>query len=114
MIERVRQRKEEHKLRGRLYRIAFAVGGGFLILLGLFLAAPGVPGPGLLVIGLGLAMLALEFDWAERWLERVLDRVERVTETSRARQVALVVGGAIVGATMLAAAWVWDVPVLPV
>ncbi len=38
-----------------------AIGGAMLVL----------PGPGLLVIGLGLAALSTEFVWARRWLKRV-------------------------------------------
>jgi uncharacterized protein (TIGR02611 family) len=53
-----------------LYRAGFAV-AGFVVL-----AAGGVmlvlPGPGLLVTALGLAMLALEFRWAERLLLRAV------------------------------------------
>jgi uncharacterized protein (TIGR02611 family) len=113
MIERVRTRKHEHRQRGALYRVSFAIGGVLLILAGLVLAAPGVPGPGLLVVGVGLAMLALEFDWAERLLERILDRVERVAETSRWQRVALIVAGVAMAAGALALVLFWDLPLVP-
>ena len=114
MIDRVRRRKEEHRQRGRVYRFSFAIAGVLLILFGLFLSAPGILGPGLLVVGLGLAMLALEFDWAERLLERVLDRIERVAETSRTRQIVMLVAGLAAAAGAVAVALLWDVPFLPV
>ena len=114
MIDRVRSRKENHRQRGRIYRIGFAVVGSLLILVGIVLTAPGVPGPGLLVVALGLAMLALEFDWAERLLERILDKIEAATDTSRERKILLAVAGAVAGVAALAAVLLWDVPVLPV
>jgi tellurite resistance protein TerC len=33
-----------------------------------------LPGPALLVIPIGLAILAIEFAWARRWLHRVKER----------------------------------------
>jgi uncharacterized protein (TIGR02611 family) len=48
-------------------RIAVAVVGGLLVLAGIALIV--LPGPGALVIGLGLAVLATEFAWAHRALE---------------------------------------------
>ena len=32
-----------------------------------------LPGPAIIVIPLGLAVLAVEFAWARRWLERLRD-----------------------------------------
>jgi uncharacterized membrane protein len=114
-IERLRERREQHAQRSRIYRIAVAALGALLILAGLFLTLPGVPGPGLLVIALGLAMLALEFDRAERLLERILDQLDDAKEASRPVQIALVAGGVVlaVGAFALTALF-FDVPLLPV
>ena len=51
---------------------AFRVVGGILVLLvGLFLSLPGIPGPGIVVIVLGLGILSSEFDWAERLYTRL-------------------------------------------
>jgi uncharacterized protein (TIGR02611 family) len=47
-------------------RIAVAIAGGFLILVGIALLV--LPGPGWLFIFLGLGVLATEFAWAERML----------------------------------------------
>jgi uncharacterized protein (TIGR02611 family) len=117
MLERVRERKERHKERGKLYRVGFAIVGGLVIVGGLLLSLPGVPGPGLLLVAVGLGMLALEFDRAERLLERIVDRVERVSEGARSAtplQKALVVLGlVVVAAAAVAALVVWDVPLLP-
>jgi hypothetical protein len=117
LVERVRERKEEHKQRGKLYRFVVAFGGVLLVLLGLALSLPGVPGPGLLIVAAGLAVLALEFDRAERLLERILVRVERVGESAKRAsplQKGLVAAGvALAAAAAVVAVVALDVPLTP-
>jgi uncharacterized protein (TIGR02611 family) len=117
MIERIRERKEHHKQRGKLYRAGWVVAGVIVILVGGALSLPGVPGPGLLLVLFGLGMLALEFDRAERLLEKILGRVEHVVDQAQdAPRWQQILGGAVTVAAMVAvvAAFVlWDVPVLP-
>jgi uncharacterized protein (TIGR02611 family) len=117
MIERVRHRKELHKQRGRAYRIAFGIAGFVVLLGGIFLSLPFVPGPGLLFVAIGLGMLALEFAWAERVLERTLERMSRTSRAvrhgGRLRQ-ALSAAASIAGlAAVLFAALYFDIPFLP-
>lgn len=50
-------------------RVAVGLIGGTVLLVGLALLV--LPGPAVLVIPAGLAVLALEFAWARRWLDRV-------------------------------------------
>ena len=50
-------------------RIAKAIVGFVLILVGLVLAIPGVPGPGLAIVVLGLVVLSEQFHWARRIVE---------------------------------------------
>lgn len=58
----------------RLLKIAF----GFLMLLaGLIMAIPGVPGPGLVIVLGGLAVLAGEFVWAQKLLNRFKASAEK-------------------------------------
>lgn len=117
MIDRVRERKEHHKQRGRAYRLAFGTMGFTVLLAGVVLSLPFVPGPGVVLIAIGLAMLALEFAWAERLLERTLNQLERAGEraarasaTQRLLALSLIVAaaGALAGAIFF-----WDVPGLP-
>ena len=59
-------------------RVVVAVVGGVLILVGIALLV--LPGPGLLLIAAGVAVLALEFPWAERLVNggrAAFDRVRR-------------------------------------
>ena len=50
-------------------RIAILVIGATLLLLGVALVF--LPGPALIVLPVGLAVLAIEFAWARNWLSRV-------------------------------------------
>jgi hypothetical protein len=49
-------------------RVAIAIAGGVVILVGLVLSIPFIPGPGLLIVVLGLAILALEFERPRAWM----------------------------------------------
>jgi uncharacterized membrane protein HdeD (DUF308 family) len=114
MIEKLRERRDRHRERNRLYRFAFALVGVVLILCGLLLSLPGVPGPGLLVVAVGLGMVALEWDPAERLLERILYRLDDARDASRPVQFALVAGAVLLAAGAFALTVVlWDVPVFP-
>ena len=115
-LERLREQRERHLDRSRFYRVPFAVLGFTVVLVGVAMLV--LPGPGLLVITAGLAMLALEFAWAERVLERTLDRmtetstrVRRLTRLEKA--VSTLAGLAALGA-LIAAAMYFDIPFLPV
>jgi hypothetical protein len=55
------------KIAKRWIRIVF---GFTLLLLGIILAVPGIPGPGIVVVWAGLAILAVEFLWAQKLLNR--------------------------------------------
>ena len=52
-------------------QIAIAVIGGTVVVVGIVLALPLVPGPGVLLILLGLGILSLEFQRPRAWLARV-------------------------------------------
>lgn len=118
MIDRVRERRDQHKQRGRAYRVAFGIAGFGVLLAGVVLSLPFVPGPGLLLIAIGLAMLALEFAWAERLLGRVLDQLEQVGErAARASPRQRLAAGTALAATagaLITVVFLWDVPGLPI
>ena len=61
-----------------------------ILLIGLPVIAIGIvliplPGPGLLVIIAGLAILALEFDFARNWMEQAKQKLEETTAAARKR-----------------------------
>jgi putative membrane protein len=53
---------------GRAQKIVVAMVGGSVVLIGIAMLV--LPGPAILVIPLGLAILATEFFWARRWLKQ--------------------------------------------
>ncbi|MEO1201964.1 MAG: PGPGW domain-containing protein [Pseudomonadota bacterium] len=63
-------------------RIVVAVVGVTVVLLGVVMLV--TPGPGLVVIPLGLAILSIEFAWARSWLRRVREEISRQAQNSRA------------------------------
>lgn len=60
-------------------RVIVAVVGGTVLLIGVALLV--LPGPAVVVIPLGLAILATEFVWARRLLKRMKRGVSRVVSS---------------------------------
>jgi uncharacterized protein (TIGR02611 family) len=118
LLVKLRERKERHKERHIVYRIGVVVLGVLVIAAGIVMSGPGVPGPGIAVILIGLGLLALEFDRAERLLERAIvwaDRAkDRAEETSTKQRVLAGIAGALALAAFVVAAVLWDIPLLPV
>jgi uncharacterized protein (TIGR02611 family) len=116
IIQRLQARRERHLARSRFYRIVFAVAGFTVLAAGMAMLV--LPGPGIPVMVIGLALLALEFAWAERMLERAVDRMERARRSAAEASRWQKVFGGLALATALAAVVVavlyWDVPILPV
>lgn len=70
IVARCRRFLQQPKLRGAR-KVVIALVGGTVVLVGIALIV--LPGPAFLVIPLGLAILATEFLWARRWLQRARD-----------------------------------------
>ena len=89
-----------------------------IVLAGIVMSGPGVPGPGIATILIGLGFLALEFDWAERMMERVIiwgDQVkDRAEETSTTQRIIVGVVTAVAVAAFAVAAILWDIPLVPI
>jgi uncharacterized protein (TIGR02611 family) len=66
-------------------RVAVAVVGGMITAAGVVLIF--VPGPGLLVLLVGLAILATEFSWAHQVRQRVQRKAHSITQRLRAPRV---------------------------
>jgi uncharacterized protein (TIGR02611 family) len=116
LIDRLKGRRERHLEHGLIYRGAFVVAGLIVLLAGVAMLV--LPGPAFIVIPVGLAMLALEFAWAENLLEKALERAEAAKDAaanSSTRErvlgglaIALAIGAAV------AVVVIYDVPGLPV
>ena len=98
-----RDRIKANPALGTAYRVLVAVVGFAVVALGIFLLP--FPGPGWLVIFLGLGILATEFAWAERLLNYARRQVRRWTDWIRHQTLAvrLLLGA---GAVVLVAAFV--------
>ena len=118
LLRKLEERKARHAQRGMLARIGVVILGGLLVLLGIFMSGPGVPGPGIVVILLGLSFLALEFDRAERLLEKAIiwaDNAKDRAEAASPRQKAITAVLAVLAvAAFVVAAVLWDIPLVPV
>jgi uncharacterized protein (TIGR02611 family) len=116
MRERLAERRAEHLRKGTFYRAVFAVAGGIVTLAGVAMLV--TPGPAFVIIPIGLAMLALEFAWAERALDSALEKADeaqrKAAETTKAQRILAGAAVALGVAAFVAAAIVWDIPVLPV
>jgi uncharacterized protein (TIGR02611 family) len=115
MKERIAERREAHLRRNRFYRIGFAVVGCTVTLAGLAMLV--TPGPAFVVIPIGLAMLALEFTWAERLLDRALDQAEiasrKAAETTRTQRILGGIATALAIAAAVTAWLLWEIPLIP-
>ncbi|MEY2532323.1 MAG: putative transrane protein [bacterium] len=116
LTDRVRAQRDAHKLRHPIVRAAFVVAGMTVTLAGLAMLV--LPGPALLVIPIGLGLLALEFTAAEKLLEKAeraaLAAQAKATNTSPRQRLLGVLAAVSLAAAAVAAALVWDAPVLPV
>jgi uncharacterized protein (TIGR02611 family) len=116
LVRKMRVYKERHMRRPKPVRWLFVAVGFTILLAGLAMLV--LPGPALAVIPVGLFLLALEFQWAETWLERSIHHADRAkqkaAETSTLTRVITVGGTVLAFAGFVAWAVVGDVPLLPV
>jgi hypothetical protein len=66
-------------------RIGIAIGGGLLVLAGVILSLPLVPGPGFAVILLGLGVLSLEFERPRKWMAALKHRFKDLAQRVRGK-----------------------------
>jgi len=76
-----------------------------------------LPGPAFVVIPIGLALLSLEFAWAENLLERALEHGEvakrKAAETTRTQRILSVVASLLAVGAAVAWSLLGDIPVVP-
>lgn len=66
-------------------RIVIAVVGSSVLLIGMVMIV--TPGPAFVVIPIGLAILAVEFVWARRWLTKLREMISRKSAEQRTSRV---------------------------
>ncbi|MFZ0160013.1 MAG: TIGR02611 family protein [Kineosporiaceae bacterium] len=84
-VRAARNKLKSHPVTGPAYKVTVGVVGALVVLLGLLLVP--FPGPGWLIVILGLLILASEFTWAKRLLDFVQDKVRAWTEWMKRRSV---------------------------
>ena len=62
-------------------RVVVAVVGGTVVLIGVAMLV--LPGPAFVVIPAGLAILAIEFAWARRWLHKARAQAAALIERAK-------------------------------
>lgn len=116
VVRRLLRQRRRHVERPKIVRALWVAAAFTVVVAGAAMLL--LPGPALVVIPIGLAMLALEFTWAERALERVLREAESAKDKAeKASGTQKVLGLVAVGlglAAFATAALVWDIPLLPV
>jgi uncharacterized protein (TIGR02611 family) len=116
LVQRLQQQRARHRRRPFTVRVLYIVVGFTLLAAGIAMLV--LPGPAFVVIPIGLALLSLEFAWAENLLESALEKGEvakrKAAETTRTQRV--LSGVAIALGTGAAVAWavLGDIPLLPV
>ncbi len=116
LIERPQTQRERHLQRSRPVRALYVVAGFTVLLTGLIMLV--TPGPAFVLIPIGLAILSLEFVWAETWLQRAIEQGEKAkqkaSETTATQRVLTGIATALGIGAVVAWALLGDIPLLPV
>ena len=114
-MEKLEAQRAEHLNRHPVLRFGIGIVGALVLLGGLIMLV--TPGPAFVLIPIGLAILSLEFKWAENLLETALEQAEkaqeRAAQTTRGQRIFGLVLTALAIAACIAAVLLWDIPILP-
>lgn len=84
LLDRIDAWSHRGRVRSLLVRVAVTVVGPLVILAGVAMTV--LPGPGLVVIGIGFALLALEYAWARALVLRAGGLLHRVRQAVLPRE----------------------------
>jgi uncharacterized protein (TIGR02611 family) len=113
--ERLREQRGRHRERPKPIRLLYVVAGFTILVAGVAMLV--APGPAFVVIPIGLAVLSLEFAWAERLLDHAIEKGEaakrKAAATTRIERVLTVIAVLLAGGAVVV--WgIWgDIPLLP-
>ena len=115
IVRRLEAQRTRHRLRPKPVRALTVLAGFAVVALGI-LALP-LPGPGWVIIFIGLGLLSLEFRWAGKALDRALIEAnkaqKRAANASTGQKIATVVFVALILAGLGVWAWLGDIPLVP-
>jgi uncharacterized protein (TIGR02611 family) len=116
LIHRLQTQRERHLQRSKPVRALYVVAGFTVLLAGLAMLV--TPGPAFVVIPIGLALLSLEFAWAETLLQRAIEQGEKAkqkaADTTATQRVLSGIATALGIGAVVAWALLGDIPLLPV
>jgi uncharacterized protein (TIGR02611 family) len=116
LVAKLRDQRERHGDRSRIVRVLFIAAGVTLLLGGIAMLV--LPGPAFVVIPIGLALLSLEFTWAENALDSSLEQAakaqRKAAETTPVQRALTAAAIALGVGAFVTWAVVADVPVVPV
>lgn len=107
---RLHARMHSHPVLSVVTKVGVTVVGTVVLIIGIIMIV--TPGPALVMIPLGLAILSTEWHWAEKWLKKARDEAVRAKEKAeamdpRTRRRRLVLSGvAVIVAVALVAGYV--------
>lgn len=113
---RLHRKLHSHPILAATTKIVITLVGGLVLLAGVVMIF--TPGQGILAIVLGLAILATEYTWAERWLKKARDKaaearhraVQMDPKVRRRRLLLAAVALLVVGAAVVAYLATYDWP----
>jgi uncharacterized protein (TIGR02611 family) len=115
IVQRLEAQRERHRERPLAVRILYIVVGFTLLAAGVAMLV--LPGPAFVVIPVGLAVLSLEFAWAERLLHHALKQGEvakrRAARTTTGERILTGIAVALAAGAFLAWGLLGDIPLLP-
>jgi tellurite resistance protein TerC len=105
ILEKLERHRAAYRQHGPIYRAAWVTAGVIVVLAGLAMVV--FPGPAVVVVPLGLAMLSFEFCWAQRLLDNGVQQgaavKDKIVEAPTRDKVLGAIGLAL---ALAAAAWV--------
>jgi len=115
LVERLRAQRDRHRNRPLIIRVLYVAVG--FTLLGAGAAMLVLPGPAFVVIPIGLALLSMEFVWAERLLERAIEQSEiakqKASETTKTQRIFVAVAATLAVAAIVAWGLLGNIPIVP-
>ena len=116
IVLRLEAQRVRHRQRPFVVRVLYILVGFTLLLGGVGMLV--LPGPAFVVIPVGLAILSLEFVWAEGLLDRALEKGEiarqKAAETTRTQRILTAIACVLGGAALATWALLDDIPLVPV
>ena len=115
LVDRLRERRDRQRARPLVVRILYILVGFTLLLGGIAMLV--LPGPAFVVIPIGLALLSLEFAWAEKLLERAIEQGEiakrKASETTKTQRILTVVAVLLGVGALVTWGLMGDIPLIP-